>query len=300
MPLVRGRPLAGLVAVGAVALIAGCGGGGGSGSTSNSSALSADQFRTRADAICADANRQLGALTEPSSAGGVLPYLRAGLPIQAAQLNKLRALQPPAGLTTTFDEAIALLDKRQALTQSVADKIAAGTPAEQAIAAANTENEQLRTEAKAKAKDLGLTVCGTDPGTGTASTTGTSTTTAPAETGSNAQYLADVQKAAAALQSFGSLLQGTQNLADLKSRVAGARAKIDTFDAAVAKLGGYHLTDATLEKQRAELARTGPQASAALRQFLDAAGGGDVVKISAAGARVAQALGAFEQAAQTR
>lgn len=295
MPLIRRRALAGLVAVGAVALIAGCGGGG-SGSTSNSSALSAGQFRTQADAICADANRELGALTEPSSAGGVLPYLRAGLPIQASQLNKLRALQPPADLKATFDEAIALLDKRQALTQSLADKIAAGTPAEQAIAAANTENEQLRTEAKAKAKALSLTVCGTDPGTG--STTEASTTTAPAETGSNAQYLADVQKAAAALQGFGSLLQGTQNLTDLKSRVAGARAKVDTFDAAVAKLSGYHLTDATLEKQRSELARTGPQASAALRQFLDAAEGGDVVKITAAGTKVAQALGAFQQAAQ--
>ena len=48
MPPVR-RPLAGLAALGAAALIAGCGGG--------SDSSSADDFRQQADEICADANR---------------------------------------------------------------------------------------------------------------------------------------------------------------------------------------------------------------------------------------------------
>ena len=82
MPPVR-RPLAGIAALGAAALIAGCGGG--------SDSSSADDFRQEADEICADANSRLDTLTEPTSGAAVLPFLQEGLTIQADELERIRA-----------------------------------------------------------------------------------------------------------------------------------------------------------------------------------------------------------------
>ena len=66
------RPLAaGVAALGAVIALAGCGGG--------SDSLSADEFRSQADAICADANTQTDALAEPQSDDD-LPRLPARRP----------------------------------------------------------------------------------------------------------------------------------------------------------------------------------------------------------------------------
>jgi hypothetical protein len=93
MPSLR-RPIAGLAAVGAAALIAGCGGG--------SDTSSAD-VRAQADEICADANERIGALTEPGPAAEVLPYLRAVLPIQAEELERIRALDQPEDLRADFE-----------------------------------------------------------------------------------------------------------------------------------------------------------------------------------------------------
>src|SRR3712207_1401202 len=112
MSLVRSRPLAALAVLGAAAAIAGCGGG-----DDDSGALSADEFRSQADAICADANTRLDALDEPTGPDQVLGFLQSGLTVQQEQLDKLKALQPPDDLSGTFDEATALLDQQTATIQ---------------------------------------------------------------------------------------------------------------------------------------------------------------------------------------
>jgi hypothetical protein len=265
MPPLR-RPLAGLAAVGAAALIAGCGGG--------SDTSSADDFRAQADEVCADANERIGTLTEPGPPAEVLPYLQAGLPIQAEELERIRALDPPEDLRADFEEATDLLQQRQDAIQQAADRIEAGEDPEAVIRDVGPEITRLRDEARAKARELGLSVCGADAaGATTAGTTPTApATTAPATTaattgggtatgatGEAAQYVKDVSAAVTALRTFSQLLQGTSSLEDLQKRIPRARAQLDAFDDAVAKLDDYTFDNAPSRRSATSSPRRVPR-----------------------------------------
>jgi len=306
MSFVRSRPLAALAVVGAAAAIAGCGGGGDS-----DGALSADEFRSQADAICADANTRLEALDEPTGNDQVLGFLQSGLTVQKEQLDKLKTLDPPEDLAGTFGEAMDLLDQQTNEIQDAADRISGGEDPEAVINDVSAELDSISNQADAKAKELGLEVCGTeDTATGadttaTVATAPTLTTTPPptttssssATTGDTAGYVEDVQAAAAALTTFGTALQSTTSLDDLKSKVPDATAALDDFDEAIAKLDTYTLEDETLDKQRAGLVRTGPKVSDVLRRFLDAAEQGDVSAVQALVPEVTSTITEFQQAA---
>ncbi len=296
MPRPR-RPLACLAAAGVVAVIAGCGGGGSDG-------LSADEFREQADAVCADANARLDALTEPASGAEVLPFLQSGLPIQAEQLDRIRELEPPEDLQPAVDEATELLQQRQDAIQDAADRIAAGEDPEAVIAEIDPEVDRLRDEARAKAQELGLTVCGSgddDPGTATAGTVATApdtpTGTTAGATGATAQYNADVRAALASLSSVSEQLQAATSLGDLQARVPGARSELGEFDATIATIAGYQFDDATLEAQRARVVAAGPDVSAALRDFLAAAAAGDPESVQSLLPEIVEANAEFVAAA---
>lgn len=294
MPLIRRRPLAGLAAIGAAVLIAGCGGG--------SDSLSAEEFRSQADDICADFERQIDALAEPTSADQVLTFLRAGLPIQEAQLDRLRALDPPDELQDDFDEAIELSERQIAAIDAAADRIEGGEDPEAVISEVSDDIESLGDQADAKARDLGLTVCGADDDepSVTTDTTPTTSTDAVAPGGTTVEpsvYVADVQEAAGALQELGTLLQSVEGLDDLRAKLPRARAALDTFDAAIAKIDGYRLENAEIEQQRAGLARTGPPVSDVMNRFLDAAGNGDEQAVLALLPEVTSAISDFQAAA---
>ena len=299
MPPLR-RALAGLAAVGAVALIAGCGGG--------SDSSSADDFRRQADEICADANARIDTLTEPGPPAAVLPYLHEGLPILAEELERIREIDPPDDLQADFDEATDLLQQRQDAIQQAADRIEAGEDPEAVIRDAGPEIQRLRDEARVKARELGLSVCGADDAaagaagattpTAPATTAGTATGgAATAATGETAQYVEDVGAAVTSLRTFSELLQGTSSLEELQQRIPQAQAELDSFDEAVGRLDDYTFDNATLEAQRDQLAASGPQVSAQLRRFLTAAESGDAEAIQAVLPDVTQALTEFQQAA---
>lgn len=307
MSLVRSRPLAALAVVGAAVAIAGCGGGG-----DDSGALSADEFRTQADAICSDANTRIAALDQPTGNDQILGYLQSGLTVQQEQLQKLKALQPPSDLSGTFNEATDLLDQQTAKIQDATTRIQNGEDPQTVIQSASPEIDSISEQAKAKAKELGLEVCGTEDttGTGTTSTTATapatvatvttpetSTSSSSATTGDTAGYVEDVQAAAGALTTFGTALQSTTSLDDLKTKVPEATKALDDFDAAIAKLDTYTLEDDTLDKQRAGLVRTGPKVSDVLRRFLAAAEKGDVSAVQALVPEVTSTIQEFQQAA---
>jgi hypothetical protein len=147
-------------------------------------------------------------------------------------------------------------------------------------------------------------VCGSDSEEEPTATAPT-TTTAPATTGAGtapasgdaAAYAADVQEAASALQEFGTILQGSTGLADLRAKIPDAQAALDTFDAAIADLDGYTLTTPRLEEQRSGLADTGPAVSDVLRRFLDAADQGDLAAVQELVPEVTQTIGRFQAAA---
>lgn len=305
MTLARRRPLAGIATLGVVALIAGCGGGG-------SDTLSADEFRTQADAICADYNTQSDALSTPSSPAEYLPSLKEIVPLQTAQLAKLKELKPPSDLKGTFDEALAILDEQKGVLDSAVTRLEGGEDPETVLNAIATQAGDLGDEADQKAKDLGLKVCGTNGGDSTTDTTGAATsapatTTAPATTadtaptatgtGDTAGYVTDVQSAATALQEFGTILSTSTGISDLKTKVPEAQKSLDTFDAAIAKLDDYTLGIPRLDEQRTGLAATGPKVSDVLRRFLDAAASGDLAAVQKLVPEVTSTIGEFQKAA---
>lgn len=301
MSLVRRRSLAGIAALGAVAFIAGCGGG--------SDSLTAEEFRTQADAICADYNSQAASLTAPTRPSEYLASLKEIVPLQKSQLDKLKELQPPSELSATFDEALALLERQSGVLDTAVERLEGGDDPEAVLNEIATEAGSIGDEADAKAEELGLKVCGTD-GAGDASagtdTSGAATTApatteaAPATTGTTTgtgAYVADVQAAAGALSAFGTVLSTSTGIEDLKSKVPSARESLDTFDTAIAKLEGYSLGIPRLDEQREGLAATGPKVSDVLRRFLAAAASGDLAAVQALVPEVTSTIGEFQAAA---
>ena len=256
MPPVR-RPLAGIAALGAAALIAGCGGG--------SDSSSADDFRQEADEICADANSRLDTLTEPTSGAAVLPFLQEGLTIQAEELERIRALDPPDDLQPAFDEATDLLQQRQEAIQQAADRIEAGEEPEAVIQEASPEITRLRDEARAKARELDLTVCGADDdGAATArtATTAPATTagtagggaTETAATGAAAQLAADRQQAIAALGASSRPSRARPALEDLQAAGSPRRGRASTPRRGGPRARGLHPRQCRARAQRQRLA----------------------------------------------
>ncbi len=279
MPLVNRRSLAGLCAAGAIVLAAGCGGGGG-----GSNALSASEFRSQADAICQTSKDTIAALTAPTVASTnaqVSAFLAAGLKASDAQIAQLRALDPPSDLAPTVNQALGLLEQRQTRIRAVAGRVAAGEDFTKVIAQENAQITSLNDRADAKARELGLTVCGTDNNdSGTSATTSTGTTaTAPTATGgaTSAQVTNDLKAAQAALVGVSTTLQGANgsSLNDLKAVVPDARKALTDFDAAVAKLANDTAPNAALEKVRAAVVTAGPKVSDVLGRLLDAIENGD-------------------------
>lgn len=303
MTRARRRPLAGLALLGTVALIAGCGGGG-----DDDSALSADDFRTQADAICAAFERQTDALEEPGSSGEVLAFLQQGIPIQEDYIAELRALDAPDELAGTYGEALDLLDQQQTAIKDAVARIEGGEDPLTVVGDVDSTITGLNDQADAKAKELGLTVCGSDDaedgGTSTTPSTTPATTapaaTTPADTTGGAgtgDYLTDVKAATDGLQEFGTILSTSSGIDDLKSKVPQAEGALDKFDAAIERLGEYTIPVAALEKQRAGLAETGPKVSDVLRRFLDAAADGNVAAITELVPEVTKTIGEFQTAA---
>jgi type II secretory pathway pseudopilin PulG len=316
MKIARRRRLAGLAAIGAVALVAGCGGGSDDSASSSAAStaavaeLSADEFRTQANAICADAQTKIDAVPDPTSPADIPTVFSQVLPVAQERLDKLRALDPPADLQGSYDEALDLGQQQLDLGEQISDRIEGGEDATAVFTELEPQLEGIEEQSDAKAAELGITECAGEEDTSTSTTPTTSTTTAPpavTDPGTStssasgvvepSQYLSDVQGAAGALSSFGTLLQSVSSPSDLRTNAPQARQQLDAFDAAIDKLGTYRLEDARLERQRAGLARTGPRVSETLRDFTDAAQKGDLEEIQRLVPEIQSAIGDFQSAA---
>ena len=307
------RSAAGLAVVGAVALIAGCGGG-------SDDALSADEFRAQADAICADTSRETDALPAPVSPDDLLQYLKDGQAASGAGLEKLKELKPPSDLEGDWQKILDLHDQRTEAIDAAIARIEGGESPQAVVSDINDDITAKNDEKDALAQGIGLVECGADDEDGTDTTTSTDTTptdTTATETTSTDttestdtstdipatgdaqvdQYVTDAKAAAGALTEFGQLLQAVTSPADLKAKAPEAQQSLDEFDEAIAKLDGYTLDNATLEKQRAGLVREGPAVSDVLRRFVDAAAAGDEQAVQSLLPEVMTALQNFSSAA---
>ena len=124
-----------LSSVAALALLAGCGGDGGR--------MSSEEFRSEANAICAETERELRALPPPEdSARGVAAYAERAVPILDDRLERLRELKPPESEETPFE---ALLEEAQNERDALRDLREAATAADAEAAAGAASRGRVAT-----------------------------------------------------------------------------------------------------------------------------------------------------------
>jgi hypothetical protein len=154
-----------LAVVGAALALAGCGGS--SGSSSSSSA----DFTSQANAICASSGAQIVALPAPdNTASGQAASIQAQLPIEQAEVAKLKTLTPPSSQEATWKSTLAAEEAIIALTPQVVTALNANDTA--TLTSLEAKAKPLTTTGQAGAKTLGLDKCAADyePGGSSSST----------------------------------------------------------------------------------------------------------------------------------
>jgi len=310
MKSIRRRSIAAALAAASILVAAGCGGSKTSDKpvTQTTAALSADQFRQQADAICADIDTKVDALGEPTSEADIVSYLEKGLAVQNEQLTRLRALTPPADLKAAYDEALGLLQQQTDTITQAKERISGGESATTVLAELSPKLDELESQAKQKAAELGLTKCGDTGGTSTGATTESLTPTAPVDTTATAPtpgqtvgtatFVADIQTFAQTLTQFGLTLQAAADGPDaLKKNSTLLRSQLDDFDSITAKMGGYTVDVPALETKRAAIVAASPDISRLGRELLDAAEAGDASKVASIAQEFTTALQRLQTAA---
>ena len=100
-----------------------------------------------------------------------------------------------------------------------------------------------------------------------------------------------MRAAGAAIGNFARLLQNDESFSAKQDRL---QANLDAFDQNIRDLADYTLTNAQLERQRAGLARTGPNVTEVLGRFMEAAAEGDEGAIRDLAPEVQEVLSEFQ------
>lgn len=131
--------------------LAGCGGGDDGGDR-----LSADEYRTQANAICAEANEDLRDLEPPDSLESMRDFVDEAEPIAEDATVKLEDLEPPEDLEATHERWIAQNRRMITLLEELTD--AQNLPS---AATKAREFDQVSKETNELAQnELGLDACG--------------------------------------------------------------------------------------------------------------------------------------------
>jgi hypothetical protein len=310
MGLKSHRPIVGGLAIGCIALVAGCGGG------TSSSALSPEEYRTQADAICTTFDTAQNAVAEPTSPETIAPYFEKLLPLATKRTAELKALKVPDELKATHDEAIGLEEQQLAILTDAKKRIDGGESSVAVVTEIQSKVTPLSDKSDALAKELGLKVCGKDDSTTTTSTTATApvlttattqtettdttATTSASPTGEvdATVFAGDVQKLGGNLTQFGLTLQAAaQGPAALAERSTLLRTQLDEFDTIIGRMDGYTVSTPELESRRAAIVASGPDVTSSGRELLDAADAGDASKLNAILPKFTSALTKLQTAA---
>jgi hypothetical protein len=149
----------GVTAAGCAALLlAACGGGGGSSKGGTTEALTADQFRRQADAICRKYEDKLNELGSPSSMEELQDFVTSALPLIQEGNDELHGLPPPDELQDDWDAAMKLQDESVETMHDLDDAVRSNDlSALQTITKALDDNQA---ESEQLAQKLGLHNCG--------------------------------------------------------------------------------------------------------------------------------------------
>ena len=133
-------------------LAAGCGGGGGGGDR-----LTKAEFQQQANAICDKYEKQLQAISPPTSLDEIPDTVDQALEILDKEIGEISDLKPPEELQSQFDELIAQSDK----TKQAANDLSAAAKAndKEAVQKALSEGNAASDKADQLAGQLGLDSC---------------------------------------------------------------------------------------------------------------------------------------------
>jgi len=133
-------------------LVAGCGGGGGGGDR-----LTKAEFQQQANAICDKYEKQLQAISPPTSLDEIPDTVDQALEILDKEIGEISDLKPPEELQSQFDELIAQSDK----TKQAANDLSAAAKAndKEAVQKALSEGNAASDKADQLAGQLGLDSC---------------------------------------------------------------------------------------------------------------------------------------------
>jgi hypothetical protein len=135
-------------------LAAGCGGDGGNG------ALTAEQFRQQADAICAEFEAKLDAVEQPTSPDDIERFVDEAVPIIEEGTQKLSDLEPPEEFRDEWTRVVEINAENLETIKKVQAALQDGNLEEsQQLLREAGGNEE---EADRLARDIGLTKCGQD------------------------------------------------------------------------------------------------------------------------------------------
>ncbi|MBA2348532.1 MAG: hypothetical protein H0V81_09590 [Solirubrobacterales bacterium] len=120
--------------------------------------LTADEYRKQADAICKDFDAKQKELPDPKSIADFGKLTDEAKPLIEDQIEQLRDLEAPDELKDQAEEAYDLLDQQVPKLDEL--KAAAKDNDTAKIQSVAESASKLSTQANAKAKEIGLTVCG--------------------------------------------------------------------------------------------------------------------------------------------
>jgi len=146
----RGLGITGLIAIGALLVLGGCGGGG-------NKPLTKAQFVAKANALCVSFNDANKAAGSPTSLATAITYFEKMTPLYEKRVASFSKLKPPTSEAATVTRLVTIEKKEASLAKDVLvalkknDKTATNT----LIQSANTNSAQ----AKPLYQTLGLTEC---------------------------------------------------------------------------------------------------------------------------------------------
>jgi hypothetical protein len=122
--------------------------------------LTAAEYRAQADEICRQTSAELRQIPDPVGPEDILPTFERAAPLTSAQLEDLRALNPPEELEQAHDDATAALDEQVSLTEDAIERLKDGEPAVDVVNDVVARLDELDRRADELALQLGLRVCG--------------------------------------------------------------------------------------------------------------------------------------------
>ena len=134
-------------------LAAGCGGDAGK-------RLTKDEYASRADAICANYNREVGELATPETFSEVADVADRTLTVLRKAIADLKKLNPPVIEKARVDQWLSQIGNLEEDLKEIHD--AAEAKDRQALQAVVPKAEEHNRRSNALAAELGLTVCNSD------------------------------------------------------------------------------------------------------------------------------------------